>query len=175
MTDRRSSDERFTEAYRSTYPELVAYCRRRLTSNRVDDAVAEIYTVAWSKRDQFLAADSQLAWLYAVGFRVVSTEYRRAKRRRLLGLRLFQEDIGRFVQSPDDRAVDTDDVDRAFRAISSLRVDDQEIIALAAFEGLSYREIAEATGRSETSARTALHRARQRLRDAYRQLGGGSR
>lgn len=175
VTDRGGWEERFAEAYRSTYPALVAYCRRRLTSDRVDDAVADIYTVAWDKRDQFLGADTPLAWLYGVGFRVVSSEYRRARRHRLLGRRLSHHETPRFVQPPDAQAADADEIERAFQAMATLRVEDQELIALAAFEDLSYRQIAEVTGRSESSARSALHRARQRLRDAHEQSGGGSR
>lgn len=165
MSDRWSKQQRFEQLYRDTYPKVAAYCRRRLPADESDDAVAEIYAVAWRKADQFLGADSPLAWLYGVGFRVISSRYRSKKRRRLLTARLAREPERGSIDAGTSVATD-DEVARAFAALVALSPKDQELIRLAVFEELSYEEIAEATGTSFGSVRSALFRARKRLQEA---------
>lgn len=53
-------------------------------------------------------------------------------------------------------------------AIATLAVDDQAIVTLNAWEGLSSREIAEALGMNPSTVRVRLHRARRRLREQLR-------
>lgn len=163
--------DRFSELYRSTFPLVDRYCRRRISPDQAEDIVAEVYVIAWRRRDRFLAADEPIAWLYATAFRVVSAQYRRNRRQRLLAGRLEASDP-RLIRPPDSAVAMADEVGRVFEALSGLSLDDQEIIALAAFEELSIVQIAVATGRTEAAARTALYRARQRLRASYAELGG---
>lgn len=49
-------------------------------------------------------------------------------------------------------------------AMQQLDEDDRDILALVAASGLSYREIAEIKGMSETAVKVRVHRARQQLR-----------
>lgn len=163
MSDRWSDDESFEDLYRSTYPNVVAYCRRRLSGDQADEAVADIYAIAWRKRSHFLTAEAPLAWLYGVGFRVVSSQYRANKRKRLLTERLKREPPHKNPGTEASVTTD-DDLARALAALDQLSIRDQELIRLAAFEELTYREIAAVTGRSVASVRTALSRARERLR-----------
>lgn len=163
MSDRWSDYESFEDLYRSTYPNVVAYCRRRLPSDQADEAAADIFSIAWRKRSTFLTAEAPLAWLYGVGFRVVSSQYRANKRRRLLAERLKREPAHKGPSTEVSVTTD-DDLSRALAALDQLSIGDQELIRLAAFEELTYREIATVTGRSIPSVRTALSRARKRLR-----------
>lgn len=163
MSVRWSDRGRFEELYRSTYPNVVAYCRRRLPLDECDDAVTEIYTVAWEKQDQFLYAEAPLAWLYAVGFRIVSGRYRATKRRRLLGDRLGREPQRRPA-TPEASVITDEGVQRVFDALADLKPRDQELLRLWVFEELSYDEIATVTGSSRASVRSALYHIRQRLR-----------
>jgi RNA polymerase sigma-70 factor (ECF subfamily) len=166
----RSDTEAFEQLYRSTYPKITTYCRRRLAPNLVEDAVGDIYAVAWTKADQALSADEPLAWLYGVAFRVVSTQYRATVKQRGLLDRLNPASPVAFP--PADLQADADaDVRAAFLALAELKPFDQELIRLAAFEDLSIAQISVVVGRSEASVRSSLHRARRRLRALYRDKG----
>jgi len=163
VSGRWSNQRRFEGLYHSTYPHIAAYCRRRLPPDDVDDAVAEIYTVAWNKRNQFVSADAPLAWLHAVGYRVVSARYRGSKRQELLVERLGRESQRR-PETPEAKVVASDEVARAFSMLNGLSPRGQELIRLLAFEELSYDEIATVTGLSRATVRSSLFRIRQRVR-----------
>ncbi|MEN8234188.1 MAG: sigma-70 family RNA polymerase sigma factor [Actinomycetota bacterium] len=163
VTGRWSDRRRFEAMYHSTYPHIAAYCRRRLPIDDVDDTVAEIYTIAWNKRDQFLAADSPLAWLHSVGYRVVSARYRSTKRDRSLREKLSHESR-RQPDTPEARAVLDDEVERALALLYELAPRDQELIRLLAFEERSYDEIAAITGLPRSTVRSSLFRIRKRVR-----------
>lgn len=166
MGDGWSDPAVFEQLYRSTYPKITVYCRRRLAPDLVDDAVAGIYTVAWAKADQALSADEPLAWLYGVAFRVVSTQYRATKKQRRLIDRVSRNTLQ--LGPPADVQAGADaDVRAALASLAKLKPFDQELIKLAAFEALSVRQISTIVERSEASVRSSLHRARRKLRAAY--------
>lgn len=174
MADNRSDEQLFEELYRATYLEIVAYCRRRITPDAVDDVVAATYLVAWRKLDDVLDADSSLAWLYGAAYKTIGNHIR--SRRRLIALR----DRTRRQAAP--RAISTelsfeisDELRLTLTCLESLSPEDQEIIRLAAFEGLSHEEIAQALGGTAASARSRLHRARKRLRVTFDIESGESR
>lgn len=174
MNDRSSDEERFESLYRSTYPNVVAYCRRRLGPSQFEDAVSEIYLIAWNKRDQFVGADSPQAWLYGVGFRTISSRYRATRRYKLLAERAAHQ-TPQQAPSPETRAVARDQIASAEAALQTLRPTDQELIRLAGYEGLSHKEIAQAMGIAEKSVRSRLYRARSRLTTAFENEQGGQR
>jgi RNA polymerase sigma factor (sigma-70 family) len=162
----RHEQHRFEALYRATYPDVFAYCRRRLPASDVSDTIADIYAVAWRKRDDFIGADSPLAWLYGVGFRVISSRYRSTKRRRRLSRRLATEPVASRPGVETIVAADAE-VARAFDALAGLSAKDRELIRLAAFEELSYDQIATVMGLSRNAVRSSLFRARERLREAW--------
>lgn len=65
--------------------------------------------------------------------------------------------------SPSHRVVLRDEIERIERAFDQLTEDQREIVTLAHIAGLSRREIAEQTGKSEGAVRTILHRALARV------------
>lgn len=173
MSDGWSKEQRFEELYRSTYPDIVAYCRRRLNPDLVDDVVAATFLVAWRRLDQVLAADSGLAWLYGVAYRTIGNQIRSRNRFTELRARILRQPPVRPVSV--ERSVELgDDVERVLRALSTLSARDQEIIRLAAFEGLTVSEIAQAVGGTTASARSKLYRARKRLRIASQTQDGAT-
>ena len=166
MDDRERDTERFEALYRSTYRDLVTYCRRRVPNHAVDDVVAATYVVAWRRLDDVLAAKHPPAWLYGVAYKVIGNQ--RRSRNRLAALR------SKLLSQPPDpqpgpaALVELDeDVTRAMDALGRLPPDDQEIIRLATFEGLQYDEIAVALDKSTGAVRSQLFRARQRLRAEF--------
>ncbi len=58
---------------------------------------------------------------------------------------------------------------RVLSAMQSLDEDEREILALAAGEDLTYREIASLVGISEVSVKVKVHRARLKLREKLKE------
>ena len=69
------------------------------------------------------------------------------------------------AQDPRDDEVFRADLDSLDRALGDLRAEEREALYLAAVEGYSAREIAEATGRPRGTILSVIHRARRKLRD----------
>lgn len=164
MTERSDDQEQFERLYRATYPAVTAYCRRRISASEVDDAVTDIYLVAWQKRDKFFTAEWPLAWLYAIGFRIVSQRHRTNKYRRLLHGRLEREQHLQ-TETPETVFVINEEAASAFAVLEGLGTKDRELLYLWVFEDLSYDEIASMSGSSRASVRSSIYRVRQRLRE----------
>ncbi len=135
---------------------VLAYALRR-TEQRADaeDVVSGTFTVAWRRFADAPAEELRLAWLYAIAARVLANQ--RRSRRRFTALRMRLRELA--VPSPGHHG----DLSEVVAALRELAPKDQEILRLAAWEGLTNAELAVALGCSENAAAIRLHRARQRL------------
>ena len=165
------SDARFVAVYESYYRHIYAYCRRRLTAEKVDDAVAETFLTAWRRIDALPAGDEALPWLYAVAYGVLRHQWRSGSRQRRLRSKLASLGVSP-VTSPDDYVVHNEDSGRVLDALSALASGDREILRLAIWEELRQDDIAAVLGVSKTAVKKRLSRARQRLTREYVRLEG---
>lgn len=157
----------FDELYATTYARLLSYCRRRVASAAdVDDVVAETYLVAWRRLEDALGADSQIAWLYAIAYRVLANQRRTVHRRGRLSGRIRSHRTPVTTADPAVAATDNAAVQAVYAALADLDPGDQELIRLAAFEELNHAEIAIVLGIRAGAVRSRLFRARQRLKEA---------
>jgi RNA polymerase sigma-70 factor (ECF subfamily) len=156
-----ASPDEFRRLFEATYPNVVAYARRRTDSSAdADDVVAEIYATAWKRSDALLTADAPLAWLYGVGINVLRNRRRATERHlRLVSAAQSTAQTRPPIADPSDALIVRD-------ALESLPDDDAELIRLIAWEGLSHAEAAEVLGCSTNAIGIRLFRARQRLDDA---------
>ncbi len=153
-----ATHDEFRRLFESTYPQLVAYARRRtINSAEADDVVAEIYATAWRRVDALTSADNPLAWLYGVGRNVLSNRRRSSERH----LRLVTEASSAAVTRPP--VADPAEALILRDALDTLPDDDAELIRLVAWEGLSHAEAGEILGCSTNAVGIRLHKARQRL------------
>ncbi len=163
----------FNELYAATFTRVLAYCRRRCHhSSDADDAVAETYLVAWQKLDRARNADSTIAWLYAVAYRVLSNQRRSSSRGERLRTRLRDQPRPELRTDPAETVAADSEVALAFEALGQLSSREQELIRLAAFEELSYAEIATVTGMRIGAVRSGLYRARKRLEETAKRRTG---
>src|SRR5205085_8103990 len=121
---------------------VLAYALRRC-SDRADaeDVVANTFTVAWRRFAEAPPEELRLPWLYAIAARVLANQRRSA--RRLLALRLRLRDL------PARAATERSDLPEVMAALRKLRPEEQEILRLAAWEGLTNAQLAIALGCSE--------------------------
>ena len=150
------SEALFAALFDAHFDAILAYARRRTDQlSDAEDVTADTFTVVW-RRMEHLPTDTsaQLPWLYGIARRVVSNQRRTMARRQRLLDRLRSALV--LHRSP------TSETDIA-GAMAALRPADQEILRLAAWEGLRHAEIALALDITPNAAAIRLHRARRRL------------
>lgn len=139
------------------------YCYVRLgDSESAQDCVQEVFVCIWKgiKNFEYRGDLSFTAWLYTIANNVLVSSIR--KRKRVQQVPLTPELNLTDPRSNDSaRAI----VDRlALRqAIEQLTAEQQQVITLKFFVGLSNLEIAEILGRSEGAIKALQHRAINRL------------
>jgi RNA polymerase sigma factor (sigma-70 family) len=163
-------DVLFAQLYQRHLGSIRSYCRRRLSTDRVDDAVAEIFLTAWRRIDDVPAGDEALLWLYRVAYRVIGHEWRSAARRRRLGDRM--QSMARPAPLPgiDEASVQADECRLVLEAATRLGGSDAEVLRLVAWEQLSIADVAEVLGIATNAVNQRLHRARRNLGNEYRRL-----
>ncbi|MEX2080552.1 MAG: sigma-70 family RNA polymerase sigma factor [Dehalococcoidia bacterium] len=164
---REARVERFRVLFEANHGPVRAYAGRRCgRSEDAEDVVSETFAVAWRRLND-VPAEASLPWLYGVARKVLANQ--RRGQRRWLGL------VERIRQQPQDVSTPESDGPPVVDALRTLRPDDQEVLRLAAWEGLSHSEIGSALGISTNAATIRIHRARKRLGEALANGPGGMR
>src|SRR5207244_9474130 len=123
---RRRCEQVFDQNLRAVY----GFVLRRAGTLDVDDAVAEVFLVAWRRIDD-VPADAK-PWLLGVARRVLANQRRAAGRRASL-LERTREDAARPAQEPPEAP-------SVLRALDRVSARDREILLLIAWDGLSIEE-----------------------------------
>lgn len=153
-----STDEQFSAVFREHYPAVLAFARRRVGDADAEDVTAEAFTVAWRRWSD--APREVRPWLFGIAKNVMNGSARSARRRGRLEERVRLEPSWNVPDHSDDVAVNLD----LRAAWSDLSVDDQEVIALVAWDGLSGAEAAQVLHTNRVAYAARLSRARRRLR-----------
>jgi RNA polymerase sigma-70 factor (ECF subfamily) len=147
---------RFRALFEANYGAVRRYVHHRgVSGDRADDVVAETFLVAWRRLGD-VPNGGALPWLLAVA-RNVWLNQRRSDRRRYAFLARLPRP--QPVPPPDEPG----DGAPLRAALAALGHDDQEILRLVAWDGLTAAEAGQVLGCSPGAARVRLHRARQRL------------
>lgn len=147
----------YDDFYRHYAPFVRAFVARRVPAGSVEDLLAEVFVVAWRRRED--VPPSALPWLYRAARNIVGDSYRSVERMRALRERMAavpSEAVGDPAAIAADRSLLVD-------ALQALGEQDREILLLAAWEGLDATAIAEVFAITPGAAAVRLHRARQRL------------
>lgn len=155
--------KQFVDTFRAHLPAVSKYLTRRVDRSDVEDLAADIFEIAWRKR-QDCPPGAELPWLYRISGFVVSN-HRRKQHRRGFSLELLEHDNS--APSAEDLALASGEISTAF---AKLRPADRQILSLVAFEGLSVSEIATALGISANSASQRLKRARSRFAESIAEV-----
>ncbi|HEY0738369.1 MAG TPA: RNA polymerase sigma factor [Herpetosiphonaceae bacterium] len=142
---------------------LFRYCYSRLhDSEAAQDCVQEIFMKAWKgiKTFEERCEHSLTAWLYTIANNVVVSYLRKYNRRRSLPLSAeLRPDITQLT----DLASTVCDRIALRQALSQLTDEQQHVITLKFFVGLSNREISVVIQRSEGAVKALQYRALARL------------
>ena len=163
---RPGSDSAFDALYERHQRHVYAYCRRRVSADVVDDAVADVFLAVWRRMAEVPDEPHVRPWLYRVAYLTLRNHWRSAARRRSLSARLQAVGVPSGVSVPDQIVV-REEVREALNLVANLRPSDREIIRLAVWEELSHSEMALVLGISENTVRQRLFRAKKRLGHEY--------
>ena len=173
-----AADPSAMEQCLQVYGPLVWSLAKRILRNDAlaEDAVQEIFIQLWKSADRFDASvASETTWITTIA------------RRRLIDIRRRRsvlppnEDIEFHQVSVEDpgleRAMIDEQAEVARRAVLTLQPDQQKLISLSIFEGLSHSQIAKHTGLPLGTVKTKLRAALGNLRSilgtgATMELGG---
>ena len=156
------TDLRFQELYDGNFEAIRNFCIRRLPVEEVNDAVAEVFTIAWRRLPDIPTGDEQRMWLYGVARNVVRNTDRSIRRQ----TRLFGR-LGGLAPShdpgPETVVVRRSEDDNVVAALRSLPETDQEVLRLSAWEELTNVEIANLLDLDPHAVTMRISRARNRL------------
>ncbi len=157
----QSAGAAFRACFDSTYGPIDAYVRRRSGGDvNPDDVVGEVFLVAWRRWDEVAGLDNKLPWLY----RVAHNTLRNARRSSARHLRLVSKlehqpaSVASLGQDPSETVSSP-----ALDALASLSDDDQELLRLVAWEGLTHAEIGLVLDATTEAISSRVRRARDRL------------
>jgi len=143
------------------------HCFRRSADwSMAEDLTSVVFLEAWRKRRHVrLNGDSVLPWLLAVANNCLRNAERSRRRYNRLLTRLPKpEDGPSFDTQISDRVDDETTMRRLLVVLRQLNIEDQEVIALCDWSGLSYEEAATALDIPVGTVKSRLSRARTRLR-----------
>ncbi|MEV0716745.1 RNA polymerase sigma factor [Asanoa sp. NPDC050611] len=142
--------------------ELLRYCTRRVGEQVAEDVVAETFLVAYEQRFRYDASrGGVLPWLYGIATNLL----RRHRRTEVRALRALA-DAG---ADPDAAAARIDaqrTVRRLAGVLAALPRRQRDVLLLFAIAELDHAEIATALGIPVGTVKSALHRARAKVRAA---------
>jgi RNA polymerase sigma-70 factor, ECF subfamily len=184
---REGDESAFAEIVRRYGPRVFRvasrFFRRR---EQVEEAAQEVFLKAFTELGSYEGRGSLEGWLTRVATNTCLNLVRSAKRRPELTASELSEDEGALIEnllageaSERQRAVERGMVaaDLAGRVLETMSPDDRLVLMMLDGEDASVKEVAEATGWSESNVKVKAFRARRRMREAVEKLlsRGGKR
>lgn len=151
-------EQQFLDLVEANKDRLMRICRI-YGEDRQDqeDLFQEILVNAWQSLDGFAGRSQVHTWLYRVALNV-ALRHRSRNRKKSVPAPSWLH----YRPSVAEDLEKKEQIDRLYRAIGSLGETDRKLVLLHLDE-LSYREISEVTGLSESNVGVRLNRARKKL------------
>ncbi|MBT8217741.1 MAG: sigma-70 family RNA polymerase sigma factor [Acidimicrobiia bacterium] len=161
--------ESFDGMYAACVRPVLAYCLRRTSEAEAHDATAEVFAVAWRRRDQVPLGDETVPWLIGVAANVLRNQGRSSRRTRNLAGKLGSQPQ-QVQPGPEAQVVRRVEYAEVQRAISSLKPDYREVIKLVEWDEIPREVVAEMLSVSRAAIDQRLHRAYKQLERKLRHL-----
>src|SRR5581483_11497756 len=137
------------------------YCLHQLRDRQeAEDAVQSTFLYALSSLQRGVAPRSELPWLYTIAHNVCRTQRRSLRRRRRLEAGV---DVGSLAEVVGRDDPSSEELDGLGSALAALPENQRRALILREWQGLSYAEVGERLGLSESAVEAALCRARRNL------------
>ena len=168
----------FAEIVRRFSPRVFSVASRFFRQRSlVEEAAQEVFLKAYTQLGSFEGRGSMEGWMTRIATNTCLNMIRSSKRRPELTVSDLSEDEQRWLdQHPGDGgkqgSVENSLVaaDLADRLLAVLPPEDQQALLMIDGEDASIKEVAEATGWSESKVKVRAFRARKKLREAMEKL-----
>jgi RNA polymerase sigma factor (sigma-70 family) len=163
-----AGDERaFAELVRETTPSVRTVVRQYVRSSEdVSDLVQEVYLRALQRLHTLEDPERFRSWLYAIARNAGLDHVRRARRRPISAMEDELVEPRDVDPGPAELAEVRELSERVRNGAARLNARDSTLLAMVTQLGFTPTDVAGALGMSHTAAKVAVHRARQRLRNA---------
>jgi RNA polymerase sigma factor (sigma-70 family) len=152
----------FLAIFERHYDVIARYLRRRLDPVLADELAAQVFVVAFSRREEYDATQPDARpWLYGIAASLLRS-HARAEERELRTLARTCLDPLR----PSRAALASATEPELARTLAELAPEDREVLLLHAWGDLREEEIGDALGLPLETVRSRLERARRSIRDA---------
>ena len=155
-----SREERFRALFEEHYRAVARFLRTRGHEPvDADDLVAGVFEVVWRQMDKVPEGRGALPWLLGIA-RNLSRNARRKSQREASFVNELSATTLPWDEMPiEDRAASAE----VMGALAQLKPVDRDLILLVAWDELTPTEAGQVLGLRPVTARSRLHRARQRL------------
>ena len=161
-----NGDQRaFSALYERHARAIYNYLFRRLADwSEAEDLTAVVFLEAFRRRNDVVVVEGKLlAWLYGIATNVLRNRRRAAWRHRRLLAELTGQPSRAATPDADERAATAEQMQTLLRQIAALPRQQQDVVALCLWSGLSYEEAAVALGVPIGTVRSRISRARAAL------------
>ena len=150
----------YDACYMQVYSFLLTMSRDR---SLAEELTAQTFYKAMTAQSGYRGEGSELTWLCAIAKNLYADEQRRRARQ----AELAPEDAPAAVQAGamEDAALDRDMAFRIHLVLHDMPEPYKEVFQLRVFGELSFRQIGQIFGRTETWARVTYHRARLQIQE----------
>jgi RNA polymerase sigma-70 factor, ECF subfamily len=156
--------EAFGRLYDMHVDRIYRHIRYRVNSTAdAEDLTQQVFIKAWQAIGRYKKTRSPfLAWLMTISHNAVIDFYRSSKQEVPLE---FDMPAGQPQTDPAQAAEAAASEEAVRKAIQNLRGDQQQVLLMRFIEDFSYKEIADALGKSEGAIRVILHRGLGKLKN----------
>ncbi len=164
--------EHFAGLFRRHAPVIQRYVTRRIGADAADDVVAETFLVAFRQRAAYRTdCPDAVPWLYGIATNLVGRHWRTEVRQLRLLARTGVDPVAEPFTDRVDAAVSADSVNARLAAVlARLPAAQRDALLLVAWGGLTYDQVAAATGAPLGTVQSRISRARRRLRQSLGDL-----
>jgi RNA polymerase sigma-70 factor (ECF subfamily) len=160
--------ERFAGVFDRYYLQIHSYAARRLSRALADDVAAETFLIAFDRRQRYdIQRSDARPWLYGIASNLIARHNRLEMRRYRA---LARSELETVAEGHADLVIGRLDAEatkgRLAAALMGIAPSDRDVLLLVAWADLSCEAAAQALGIPPGTARSRLHRARQKLRRA---------
>jgi RNA polymerase sigma-70 factor (ECF subfamily) len=161
--DSRAFDVLFARYHRAVHAYLFRMLGNRAAS---EDLTQATFLSLVRARGRFIPGNRVRPWIYAIATNAARDSLRRRKPEELTPEGELPQDASSDSPGPRDAGLER----RVHQALSMLPEAQREAIMMHRFEGLSFGEIAEALGLTESAVKVRAHRGYERLRELLQDL-----
>ena len=156
---RQGSRQAFADVYERHKSAIYRYCLRMLAdADAAEDATHDTFLKMYANTEQLHNAESFASWLFRIARNEVFMVLRRKKRNGT-----HSDDTVWDESTPHEILVSTETKELVQKILQNLKSEYREVVLLREYEQLSYAQIAEITGDTESSVKSRLFKARQAL------------